>query len=137
MSGPERAECVLVGVRKFVCQFVCTGACGTALVCASAAPTPAAARFIRLHTCVSVNVDSVTHWASHTFQNKRLPPRITIDPCGALSCIWKERERERDHTTSSLAPSVSACLLRNVMCLPVCRKSVRDDLETQSTKLLQ
>lgn len=55
------------------------------------APTPAAARFITWHACVSANVDSVTHWASHTFQNKRLPPRITIDPCGALGCIWKER----------------------------------------------
>lgn len=82
MSGPERVECVLVGVRDSVCQFVR----------ASAAPTPAAARFIMSHTCVSVNVDSVTPWASHTFQNKRLPPRITIDPCGTLSCIWKERE---------------------------------------------
>lgn len=55
------------------------------------APTPAAARFITWHACVSANVDSVTRWASHTFQNKRLPPRITIDPCGALGCIWKER----------------------------------------------
>lgn len=109
-----------------VCAVLC------AVLCLRVrAPTPAAARFM-WHACVSVNVDSVTHWASHTFQNKRLPPRITIDPCGALRCIWKERGSMQ----LCLSPS-STCLLRNVTCLPVWRKSVRDDLETQSANVLQ
>lgn len=65
---------------------VCVALCLCVCVCESSY-----SKMIMLHTHVSVNVDSVTHWVSHTFQNKRLPLRITIDPCRALSCIWKER----------------------------------------------
>lgn len=50
--------------------------------------------------------------------------------------LEREGVGERLHNFLSLSLPLSR-LLRNVMCLPVCRKSVRDDLETQSTKLLQ
>ena len=98
------------------CMCVCVCACVCVHVCVCV-PTRATARFIMSHACMSVNVDSVTHWASHTIQNKRLPPRITIDPCGALSCIWKEREWERDYTTSPLSPSLSRPVFWGMLCV--------------------
>lgn len=130
MSGPERVECARVGVCV---TLSASSECSAALVhvCMSVYES-SYSEIIMLHTHTHVSVDSVTHWVSHTFQNKRLPLRITIDPCRALSCIWKERrlEREREYTTSSLSLCLLARLLRNVMCLSVCGKSVRDDLET-------
>lgn len=93
--------------------------------CACAARTPAAARFIMSRACVSVNVDSVTRRVSHTFQNKRLPPRITIDPCGALGCIWKVRQWEREYTTSSLSLSLCQPVLWGMLCVCLSAEKVK------------
>lgn len=58
------------------------------------------------------------------------------------SAAFGKREYATSCLSHSLSPSLNpTCLLRNVTCLHVCKKkkekSVRDDLETQSTKVLQ
>lgn len=103
-----------------VCVCVCVGGAGLTH------ETPAAVRHVIFYTCLGANVDSLTNWVSHTFENKRPPSRITIDPGGTLSCIWKERESEREYATSSL--SLSVCLLQTVMSRVLKKWGLKDHL---------